>query len=130
MYKSASPPELQQEAFLTGFFKVWIKRNGDVDTCADLLQKVIGVPEPGVVSPTGRTMKRHSLCMDALANGCLQKAMSDDDVDALFRNLFDNGLLADSVLFKWCTDKRGALSPELQHLAGIVQRVAEDDDDE
>merc|ERR1711964_918448 len=95
------------------------------ENSSELHVEVLGFPEG--MSPSQSQIKRQNLIIEAIANGCLRAELSDEDIYFVFQAFYDNGLLSEATLFKWCSAAREAEG--VRRVALIVRRLAQEDDD-
>lgn len=70
--------------------------------------------------------KRQCIVLEAVAHGCVTANLDDQETMYLLQAMYDMGMLAETVLYKWSSDTSTTDNPEKMRIANAIRKIAED----
>jgi hypothetical protein len=136
-YGDERPAELQSDEFLMRFTEVWMRqsRGGSDDAAANWQNRAASstsmfqneilnlISSDDLVDPTRE--KRQHLLLEAVGYASTNEKLPDDELVFLLQAMFDMGMLAESIIFKWASDERDS-TEEKKRVAAALRKIAED----
>jgi hypothetical protein len=122
------------------FIEVWIKQAKEFkgsdesleswSDCTAASANLFQNPLLGLVqhdaSPSHSAQKRQFIVLEAVAHGCNQAQLNDNETMYLLQAMYDMGMLAETVLFKWSATSADG-NPEKQRIANAIRKIAEEE---
>jgi hypothetical protein len=133
-YGAKKPTELQSDEFLMRFIEVWIKQAKDFEdswqertaASANLFSNPLLSLVQQDASPSMNAQKRQCIVLEAVAHGCVTANLDDQETMYLLQAMYDMGMLAETVLYKWSSDTSTTDNPEKMRIANAIRKIAED----
>jgi len=80
-------------------------------------------------SPSHSAQKRQLIVLEAVAHGCMAAQLQPPEPMYLLQAMYDLGMLAETILFKWTAEPSNSDTPEKKLIVEAIRRIAEDGDD-
>merc|ERR1719316_440557 len=136
-YADDRPPELQSDEFLMRFIEVWMRqsRYSDEDASAnwqnraasslqmfqnDILNLISGED----ASHNKEREKRQHLLLEAVGYAASNEKLPDDELVFLLQAMFDMGMLAETIIFKFAAGD-GDTTEEKKRVAAALRKISE-----
>jgi hypothetical protein len=137
-YGDDRPPELQSDEFLMRFIEVWMRQSKkstddpatNWQNCAaasalmfqnDILNLITTEDD---INNKEREKRQH-LLLEAVGYAASIEKLPDDELVFLLQAMFDMGMLAETIIFKWVTDT-GDSNEEKKRVAAALRKISED----
>ena len=146
-YGDERPAELQSDEFLMRFIEVWMRqsRGGSGDAAAnwqnraasstsmfqnEILNLIHEICFDEILNSSDDLVTRHlerrqHLLLEAVGYASTNEKLPDDELVFLLQAMFDMGMLAESIIFKWASDERDS-TEEKKRVAAALRKIAED----
>jgi hypothetical protein len=138
-YGDERPAELQSDEFLMRFIEVWMRNAKSWDSSDDsaanwqnraasslqMFQNDILnlIPNDDVINKERE--KRQHLLLEAVGYAASHEKLPDDELVFLLQAMFDMGMLAETIIFKWASDT-GDSSDEKKRVASALRKISEE----
>jgi hypothetical protein len=137
-YGDDRPPELQSDEFLMRFIEVWMRqsREGDDDAAANWQNRAAAslqmfqndilnlISSEDAINNKEREKRQH-LLLEAVGYAASNEKLPDDELVFVLQAMFDMGMLAETIIFKWVTDT-GDMNEEKKRVAAALRKISED----
>jgi hypothetical protein len=138
-YGDDLPPELQSDEFLMRFIEVWMRQSRVKSTddaaanwqnrAASSLQmfqnKILNLISSEDVINNKEREKRQHLLLEAVGYAASNEKLPDDELVFLLQAMFDMGMLAETIIFRWSTDT-GDSTEEKKRVAAALRKISEE----
>jgi hypothetical protein len=139
-YGDERPPELQSDEFLMRFIEAWMRHskhskesNDDpnanwqnrASASLNMFQNEILNLIPMDDDMSKEREKRQHLLLEAVAYAASAIKLPDEELVFLLQAMFDMGMLAETIIFKWASDT-GDSTEEKKRCAAALRKISED----
>merc|ERR1740138_1265501 len=138
-YGDERPPELQSDEFLMRFIEVWMRqsRESTDDAAANWQNRAASslqmfqndilnlITSEDAVNNKEREKRQH-LLLEAVGYAASNEKLPDGELVFLLQAMFDMGMLAETIIFKWSTDTGADSSEEKKRVAAALRKISEE----
>merc|ERR1719316_914801 len=137
-YGDDRPPELQSDEFLMRFIEVWMRqsREGSDDAVANWQNRAAAslqmfqndilnlISSEDAINNKEREKRQH-LLLEAVGYAASNEKLPDDELVFLLQAMFDMGMLAETIIFKFAAGD-GDTTEEKKRVAAALRKISEE----
>jgi hypothetical protein len=136
-YGADRPPELHSDEFLMRFIEVWMRHSRESDDSAanwqDRASSSVQMFQNDILNlipdeeVTKEGEKRQHLLLEAVGYAASHEKLPDDELVFLLQAMFDMGMLAETIIFKWASDTSDLQTEEKKRVAAALRKISSEE---